>query len=245
MSCAKRLLIFFLILYTTVQAQDDDPFNESHLFSMLIELNIREYNHKAEVAFLNHDLERVESLFDSIVEKVVVGSYIDNFNVTRYRRKKTKLHDFNKPIFLITYSDWYPFAPGEIAALNQIAAIYAKQVDFLVLFFEPYGKVQKYSKKFSRKINLLYADEKTNKYSGIIKSMKHSFGVPTVFYIDENKKFVDVGRMPAHHFQEEFEPSFNSKYSFFLEGVKQLIRTSDNTSSILTEKEKDNDTIQN
>src|SRR5690606_42162304 len=106
-------------------------------------------------------------------------------------------------MFLITYSDWYPFAPGEIAALNQIAAKHYREIDFLVLFFDPKKRVKPFSKQFGNRIHLLYVDERSNKFDRIIKSMKHSFGVPTVFFIDGNKKFVDVGRMPAHHFHEE------------------------------------------
>src|SRR5690606_14705343 len=221
MSCAWRFFFLSIFIVNVLDAQENSV-GEKRLFSLAMETNIREYNHKAEIAFYNQDLERVEALFDSIVENVVIGSYLDNFTVYQYKRKKIKLHKFEKPIFLITYSDWYPFAPGEIAALNQIAAKHYREIDFLVLFFDPKKLVKPFSKQFGNRIHLLYVDERSNKFDRIIKSMKHSFGVPTVFFIDGNKKFVDVGRMPAHHFHEEFEASFNSKYNYFLQGISAL-----------------------
>lgn len=239
MSCGLRLSFLLLIIAAhSLNAQENYSDGEKRLFSLAMETNIREYNRKAENAFLDHDLERVESLFDSLVQFVVKDSYLDNFKVTRYKRKKVHLHDFKKPIFLVTYSDWYPFGTGEIAALNQIAAKHSREIDFLVLFFDPKWKVKKYSREFIGKINLLYVDERSNKFDRIIKSMKHSFGVPTVFYIDENKRFVNVGRMPAHHYTEDFETSFTNKYSYFLDGVAQLKKTHGEFGS-LVEKEKD------
>lgn len=214
------LIVAFAFINTgDSYSQQPNDIEEKTLFSVAIDMNIQYYNQKAEQAFFDQDMERVEALFDSIVENVVKGTYLDNFTVNEYRSKKVSLHSFEKPIFIITYSDWYPFAPGEIAALNQIAAKHHRQIDFLVLFFNSRSRVRKYASKFNNKVHLLYADERANRFDRIIKSMKHSFGVPTVFYIDQDKKFLDVGRMPAHHFQDEFEASFFSKYNYFLNGI--------------------------
>lgn len=214
------LIVAFAFIFTEDSySQQSIDINEKTYFSVAIDMNIQYYNQKAEQAFFDQDMERVEALFDSIVENVVKGTYLDNFSVNEYRSRKVSFHSYEKPIFLITYSDWYPFAPGEIAALNQIAAKHHRQIDFLVLFFNSRSRVRKYASKFNNRIHLLYADERSNKFDRIIKSMKHSFGVPTVFYIDKDKKFLDVGRMPVHHYLDEFEKSFHSKYNYFLNGI--------------------------
>lgn len=211
-----RTLPFLIILLTFQmhsQPSDEIP------FSVAIEKNIKQFNRKSEAAFLDLDMPRVDFLFDSLVNHVIKGTYLDNFTINRLSGKKVKLEKFNKPLFIITYSSWYPLGEGEIQAFNQIAAEYHKEIEFIALFWDTQAKTKEISRRFSSKIKVLYVDEKENRSDRIIKSMKHSLGVPTAFFTDKDRKILNVGRLPAHYYNEGKEASFESKYSYFIQGA--------------------------
>jgi len=212
----KQLLFIFILLLTTVVYSQ---LEEKELFSVAIDRNIQVFNRKSENAFFNNDITRVNDLFDSLVNHVIKGTRLDNFIVHRRSGKQIRLHDYEKPIFLITYSAWYPLGKGEIKALNKIAKEYQKEIDFIVLFWEPRHITRRASRGFSNAINVLYVDEQDNRSDNIIKSMKHSLGVPTAIFTDSAKTILDVGRLPAHNFNINTEVSYNSKYAYFSQGV--------------------------
>ena len=62
--------------------------------------------------------------------------------------------------------------------------------------------------------------ENTNDH--IIETMKHSLGFPTSFFIDENKKIIDVRRGVLHQFNDEFNISFELNHNAFLKGISIL-----------------------
>lgn len=216
----EKLLLIFFILFTTLTTHSQD--RERIFFSKAVEKNIREYAKKSEAAYHFQNIERAEFLFDSIIDNVVKGSYLDNFKVSKRSGRKTKLYRFKKPIFLITYSTWITPEKGEIPALNKIAKKYHKDIDFVVLFWDSKKNVRKATRKYSKKINILYVDERDNRSGHVVKTMKHSFGMPTSFFIDENKMIVDLRRSAIHDYSEKFETSFKINYNSFLNGVSLL-----------------------
>ena len=216
----KRLLFIFILLITTAVYPQ---LEEKELFSLAIDRNIQTFNRKSEKAFFNNDIERVNFLFDSLVNHVIKGTRLDNFIVHRRSGKQIRLHDYEKPIFLITYSAWYPLGDGEIKALNQIAKEHHKEIDFIALFWEPKQITRRISREFSRKAHVIYVDEQDNLSDNIIKSMKHSLGVPTAIFTDSDKAILDVGRLPAHNFNQSTEVSYNSKYAYFSQGVATIL----------------------
>ena len=174
-------------------------------------------------AFFNNDIERVNFLFDSLVNHVIKGTHLDNFIIHRRSGRKTRIHTYEKPIFLITYSAWYPLGEGEIQAFNQIAKEHHKEIDFIALFWEPKQIVRRESRGFSNAVDILYVDEKDNRSDNIVRSMKHSLGVPTAIYTDSDKVILDVGRLPAHNFNKSDEVSYASKYAYFEQGVAMIL----------------------
>lgn len=215
------MLLLCVFLWSLMSfSQTDEPI----LFSTAIETHIREYNKKSEQAFLQNDMPKVHALFDSLVQNIIVGTELDNFYVNKRSGKQIRLHRFKKPLFIITYSAWYPLAEGEIHALNQIAQEHSKEIDFIAIFWETKAKTKTASKGFSRKINVLFADEKENLSDNIIKSMKHSLGIPTAIFTDKNNIILDVGKLPAHHFNNDFDDSYNSKYNYFSRGVQIIFQ---------------------
>jgi thiol-disulfide isomerase/thioredoxin len=122
----------------------------------------------------------------------------------------------------MTYASWCAPGKGEIPALNDIAKQYYKEIDFVILFWDTKKKVRKASTYYNRKITILYIDEKENIHDHIIELMKHSVGFPTSFFIDEDKKIIDVRRGVLHPYDEEFEVSFELNHNSFLKGIELL-----------------------
>ena len=56
----------------------------------------------------------------------------------------------------------------------------------------------------------------------MVQSMKHSLGFPTSFFIDAQKKIVDVRRGVLHPYEEAYEISFELNYNSFLNGISLL-----------------------
>jgi thiol-disulfide isomerase/thioredoxin len=215
----KKLLLIFILVSFTALSQENEPKN---FFSQAIGKNIRKYRSESKKAYASKDLARAEFLFDSLVNNVVNGSYLDNFKVRKFSGRRIELYKFEKPTYLITYASWCVPGVGEIPAFNDIADRYYNEIDFIVLFWGSKKKIRKVKRKFSRKINILYVDEKENRYDFTIRTMKHSLGFPTSFFIDADKKILDVRRNFLHPYLKDYTGSYNSNYQSFTSGVSLL-----------------------
>ena len=215
----KLLLLFFLI---TISAESQIEIDDSTLFSEAIRLNIRKYTRESQRAYAYRDFERAEFLYDSLVNNVVIGSYLDNFTVRKLSRRQIDLYRFKKPIFLITYSSWCVPAEGEIPALNAIAKNYHKDIDLVVLFWDTRNNAKKSAKKYSRKVNIIYVDETENTNNYIVERMKHSLGLPTSFLIDKDKRIKAVQRGATQFYNPNNESSAELIYNYFLKSVAIL-----------------------
>jgi thiol-disulfide isomerase/thioredoxin len=230
----KKLLLLFLLISFTAQSQQIGP---NRLFSKEIGKNIKTYRQKSQLAYTNNDFERANFLFDSLINNVVNGSYLDNFKVRKISGRKVALYDFKKPVFLMTYASWCTPGIGEIPALNEVAKKYHKEIDFVVLFWDSKKKVRKIARKYNSKFTILYVDEKENTNCHIVETMKHSLGFPTTFFIDKSKKIVDVRRGVLHPYNEEFNISYNLNYNAFLNGISLLKNLSAEAKDGLVAKE--------
>ena len=231
----RKLLYLFLLISFSALSQNIEP---ELLFSKVIGKNIKKYTINSQQAYLNNDLERADFLFDSLINHVVNGSYLDNFKVKKISGRKTELKDFEKPIFLMTYASWCTPGSGEIPALNDIAKKYHKEIDFVILFWDSKGKVKKASRDYNKHISIVYVDEKENKNDHLVETLKHSLGFPTSFFIDKNKMIVDVRRGVLHHYDEKYSISFELNYKSFLNGISLLKNINNDTGQLVTKKKK-------
>lgn len=231
---SRKLLCYFFLISFSALSQNIEPRN---LFSKVIGENIKAYRVNSQDAYLENDFERAEFLFDSLINNVVNGSYLDNFKVRKLSGRKTELNDFKKPTFLMTYASWCTPGSGEIPALNDIAERYHKEIDFIVLYWDTKDKVKKATKEYSKHITILYVDEMENKHDHIVETLKHSLGFPTSFFIDENKMIVDVRRGVLHPYNEEYSISFELNYNSFLNGIS-LLKNMNADKTVLTTKDK-------
>lgn len=218
----RKLRFLLLLVPFTALAQDLEP---KTFFSEAVGMNIKKYVRQSEEAYFDKDYERADFLYDSLVDHVIKGTYLDNFTVYKrsvLSKKKVELYDFEKPVFLMTYASWCTPGSGEIPALNEIVAKYSPYIDFVVLFWDSRGDVRKVSKEYSKEITIVYVDEAENKHSHIIERMKHSVGFPTCFFMDEDKRIIDVRRGAFHPYHETYDASFQMNYATFLDGISVL-----------------------
>src|SRR5690606_32670055 len=120
----RTLLYLFIFISISAQSQIESR----TLFSEAIAKNIKSYVQKSQRAYALHDFDRAEFLFDSLINNVVNGSYMDNFEVRKRGGKKISLNKFKKPVFLMTYASWCTPGLGEIPALNKIAEKHYKEI---------------------------------------------------------------------------------------------------------------------
>ncbi|MRT17341.1 TlpA family protein disulfide reductase [Vitellibacter sp. q18] len=228
----RKLLYLFLLLSISAQSQ----IAQGIPFSQAIGNNIKKYTKNSQKAYAEGEFERAEFLFDSLINNVVNGSYLDNFKVRKLSGKKIDLYTFEKPVFLMTYASWCTPGVGEIPALNEIAEANHKNIDFVILFWDTKENVRKVAKDYSKKINIVYVDERENKNDHMVEIMKHSLGFPTSFFIDGTKRIVDVRRGVLHPYNEKYEISFELNYNSFLNGISLLINLGDENEDILASK---------
>ena len=216
---SRKLLYIILLISFSALSQNIEPRN---LFSRVIGENIKSYATNSKQAYQNNNIERADFLFDSLINNVVNGSYMDNFKVRKLSGGRTELNDFKKPIFLMTYATWCTPGAGEVPALNDIAKKYHKEIDFVILFWNSKDKVKKASREYSRYVSIIYVDEKENNNNHLVQTLKHSLGFPTSFFIDKDKMIVDVRRGILNHYNEDYNISFKLNYNSFLNGVSLL-----------------------
>ena len=229
---SRKLLYLILLISFSALSQDFEPRN---YFSKVIGENIKSYRLKSQQAYLDNDFEKANFLFDSLVNNVINGSYLDNFKVRKLSGRKVELNDFDKPIFLMTYASWCTPGSGEIPALNEIAKKYHKEIDFVILFWDSKSKVKKATRDYNRHITIVYVDETENTHDHIVETMKHSLGFPTSFFINEDKMIVDVRRGVLHPYNEDYTISFELNYNSFLNGIS-LLKNMNSENTELTSK---------
>jgi len=215
----RKLLLLIIFISFTALSHEVEP---RKLFSKVIGENIKSFRQKSQNAYLDNDIERAEFLFDSLINQVVNGSYLDNFKFRKLSGRKIEINDFEKPIFLMTYASWCIPGSGEIPALNIIAEEYHKEIDFVILYWDSKKRVKKATKEYSNKLTIVYVDEKENKHDHILETLKHSLGFPTSFFINEDKMIVDVRRGVLLPYNEEYSISFELNYRSFLNGISLL-----------------------
>lgn len=211
------LLIFTFLLAQSTSAQKEE--NNTILFSEAISLHLPKYEKKAKDAYFYRDYEKAQKLFDSLTKYQLSGSYMDNFQIKNRRGKTISLHDYKKPVYLITYASWCVTSKGEVPALNELAEKYHDKVDFVVLFWDDKSTTRKASKAYNKNIHITYVDELENKDPHVVRNLKHSLGLPTTFLLDGNKKILDIRRGVTHRYEKSFEESLDANYHSIYDGI--------------------------
>lgn len=221
-SLSSIVLLIFCVLSIGGVDLHSQQYEDRDYFSRVIGKNIRSYRIASRAARFAKDDSRLQFLFDSLVQHVVVGSYLDNFRVRKFGGRRIDLNHFKKPMYLITYADWCTPGTGEIPALNDIVQKNHNEMDFVVLFWGPRRTVRKIKQKLHPKITVLFINEKENNHSFIIRRMKHSLGLPTTFLLTDQKRIINVSRLLTHHYGLPYEESYNKHFQYFTQKVSQI-----------------------
>lgn len=224
----RFLLCIFLSVSSFLCSQE----LPEHYFSDALSKNIRSYNKQMKSAYRVQDFDRAEFLFDSLIKHVINGSYFDDFTVKRLNGRPIQFSQFKKPVFLMTYASWCTPGSGEIPALNEIAKEYKDKIDFVILFWDKRNEVKKVAREYDRSVTILYVDELDNKNCHIIRTLKHSLGFPTSFFLDSDKKILDVRRGVLHHYSESYSMSYSLNYDSFSNGISLLLNLDEKEESL-------------
>ncbi len=192
-------------------------------FSTAISAHIVKYNQKMDDAYRQSDLERAKFLFDSLVTNHLNGTYMDDFTVNSIKEEPITFNEYEKPLFLITYAAWCVPGVGEIPALNDLADRFHDQIDFIVLFWDTKENLKDKSGEYTKNIQLVYVDEKTNQDSYIVNKLKHALGFPMMYFMDEEKKVLNIQKIETHHSSETLSNSYNIHFNSLSKGVSLII----------------------
>ncbi len=217
----KKLLILGILFsyFSSSFAQEERRIP----FSTAISAHIVKYNQKMDAAYRENDLEHAKFLFDSLVTNHLSGTYMDNFTVNTIKEEPIEFEDYEKPLFLITYAAWCVPGVGEIPALNDLADRFHDQIDFIVLFWDTKENLKSKSNEYSQNIRLVYVNEKTNQDSHIVNKLKHALGFPMMYFMDEERKLLDIQKVETHHSSETISNSYNIHFNSLSKGVSLII----------------------
>ncbi len=211
------LAVSFLINIVAYCQEDNTTFHSA------ITENIGKYNMESNLAYKEFDFERGKILFDSLVINHLKGTSFDDFTYKSFEKKKLKLSDFKKPVFLLTYASWYVPNKGQVPAINKLAQKY-KEIKFVILFWDKKRDVKKIANKFNHNITICYANESYANDAPIIANLKHPLGFPTSYFLDENLKVVDIKRANLVVDKDSnYTTAYTLNYDSFREGLSCLL----------------------
>lgn len=210
----KLLVILFFLCTTSNYAQDSIVY-----FSDAVKLNIKPYRIASTTAFEKKDFDEGRRLFDSLVQYKLKGTRFDDFTIKAYNSKKVVLNKIKKPILLVTYASWCVRNKGDAPALNEIANKYATNLQIVVVFWDKRQNLKKTVNQFNSKIKICYANEAYRNDVKIVATLKHTIGMPAVYFIDENKNVVNINRIKNQNkIKISKDAAFAYSYTLF-EGI--------------------------
>lgn len=215
-----HLIIFFLFSLTALGQIPDSLY-----FSNAIKINFTQYKKESTLAFVTGNMERGQFLFDSLVQHRLIGTTFDNLTLKKSSGARLKLSSVKQPMFLLTYASWCVPNQGEIPALNKLARKYGKDVKIIVLFWDRKDKMKKLARKFSHRITVCYAHEYYKADTRTVAALKHTLGFPTSYFLDADRKIVDIRRCGVYTGQskEQAQQALTLNYKSFLNGLTTIL----------------------
>lgn len=193
-------------------------------FPEALKEHLNKYNIKSNNAFANRDIQRGQIMFDSLVSHHLIGTTFEDYTLKSFEKRKVKLSSFKKPVFILTYASWCIPSKGEIPALNKLAQKYAKDVQFVILFWNKKHEVKQIARKFNHNITVCYAHEAYKRDATIVSHLKHTLGFPTSYFLDQDLKVVNIKRGGAQpDNKSSYVKAYTLNYNVFREGLSSLL----------------------
>ena len=212
-----RLLPFFIIIIFTGEnySQESDIEKEKEYFSEQIALVKNSYMKKAKNAMWKGHVNLAKKHYKKMISEELIGTYMDNFNVSCLNTNKCCINDYSKPMILMTYASWCVPGKGEIPAINEIAERHEDEIDFIALFWDDKKSAKKAAKNLSNDIHIVYVDELQNRYAYTIKMLKHSLGFPKIFSVASDKKILQIKNTKGLPFYKDLKEAVETNKAFF------------------------------
>ncbi len=215
---AILILISLLCFELDIRAQTAHVLEEDlkkTFFSEQIQRYYIEYKQKSNRAFALGLREDAQFYYQELVNKYLIGSFMDNFSIDCLNDNSSRIGDFKKPLILLTYASWNVPTKGEVPAINDLASKYREQLDFAVLFWNQKKEVEEVSKMYNKHVEILYVDELQNKDAYTVKMLKHSLGFPTIFVMASNKQIINITRNPQNSWDLEDQEAVQNSLDYF------------------------------
>lgn len=220
--------LFILILLNIVLPKTCFGQEKVVYFSDAIKDNIKKYNTKSDIEFEKGNIEKGQSLFDSLVKNKLVGSRFSDYSFKSINSGKVKLSEIRKPVFIITYASWCVINKGEIPALNKLAHTYNKEVQIIVVFWDIKNDIRAISRQFNNKIKVCYANESYRNDAAAVATLKHTLGFPTSYFLNTNLDVIDIKRggiqIPP---RTNFKKAMELNYTVFNERLIEFLSKKD------------------
>lgn len=170
------------------------PQDQKVYFHNALATRISEYNQKVDHAVMLGDEDRVNFLFDSIFSNHLKNTYIEELTFNKTNGGSLRTEKLNLPFVIITKSSSLQQNVKEVEVINNISDRYKKQIRFIVLFYGDKKASAKLGKAYNNNVTVCYLDEKQNENDMMVSTYKHAFGVPSCFFISQNKQISYIDR---------------------------------------------------
>ncbi|MDY0779789.1 TlpA family protein disulfide reductase [Tenacibaculum sp. IB213877] len=137
---------------------------------------------------------------NDLIDKCIKNSYLLNYDFTTLNKETVSTSKIKKSIMLIATATWSAPCWGEIPAINEMVEKYSDKVEFIMIFWDKeLDKIKKMAEKLDKRIKLVPAREEDKVATGNldISGFVHKLDYPTIYLIDQEKKFVNVKRGAA------------------------------------------------
>lgn len=218
----KNIYITILLLFAAFSSNYVQ--SQEATFPEALKEHLNRYNIKSNDAFANREIQKGQIMFDSLVSHHLIGTTFEDYTLKSFEKRKVKLSSFKKPVFILTYATWCIPSKGEIPALNKLAQKYAKDVQFVILFWNKKYEVKQIARKFNHNITVCYAHETYKRDAIIVSHLKHTLGFPTSYFLDQNLKVVNIKRGGAQpDNKSSYVKAYTLNYNVFREGLSSLL----------------------
>lgn len=185
----KLLTLIFFTYITLLFAQEKKIY-----FDDALSQHLRAFNNKSDLAIKNELSHEVDAIFDTLVRSHLRNTYMSDLKLKKVSGGTLHTEQIENPFLLITKNSAIIQNHEEIATINTLANEYFGKVDIIILYWNNKSIAKKEARHYNKNITVVYADQRYNDFNHALSALKHSFGAPTCFYINQDKQISDIDR---------------------------------------------------
>lgn len=170
------------------------PQEQKVYFDDAISKHLKTFNRQCDLAIGTDNEAYVDVLFDSLNKTYLKGTLISNLRLKKISGGYINTDDITTPILLISKKTCFITHREEIKAINEMANRYKGKLEFVVLYWDRKRLVKEATKGFNKNVTIVHVNERDNQLDLGLSNIKNSFGVPSSFYITENKLLNNIDR---------------------------------------------------